>query len=56
MDQANLFHPRSVMPTWETLPAETRVEVTRLVARMLIAYQARQPGADGMAAEEVRHD
>lgn len=52
-EQTNLFHPKPVRPAWETLPRETRSEVTKLVARMLTAYQARHAAA---ADAEVRHD
>ncbi|MEO8180625.1 MAG: hypothetical protein ABI895_17455 [Deltaproteobacteria bacterium] len=52
-EQTNLFHPKRARPAWETLPLETRVEVTKLVARMLSAHLARH----AVAAEvEVQDD
>ena len=55
--QGHLFHPEGVRPAWESLPVETRMEVTKLVARMLSAYQTRHAAAPGgRAAKEARHD
>jgi len=53
VEQVILFHPQRVRPAWIEVPLETREEVTRLLARMLINYQIRQV-TDG--DEEVRHD
>ncbi len=55
IQQGHLFHPKRVRPAWETLPVETRMEVTKLVARMLSAYRERHAAASG-AAEEVQDD
>lgn len=55
-EQANLFHPRRVRPEWEVLPIEAREEVTKLVARMLRAYQARHAAPSNRSEWEVQHD
>ena len=52
-EQTNLFHPKPVRPAWETLALETRSEVTKLLARMLSAYQAPHAAAIDV---EVQHD
>lgn len=55
IEQGHLFHPGQVRPAWEALPVETRTEVTRVLAQMLSAYQARHDAGSG-ATEEVQHD
>ena len=54
--QANLFHPRRVRPEWPALPVERREEVTKLVARMLRAHQARHAAPSVTGGAEVPHD
>jgi len=55
-EQANLFHPRRVRPAWEVLPVETRGEVTKLLARLLKAYQVRHAVPSGDPEGEVQDD
>lgn len=52
-EQANLFHRKRSRPAWEALPLESREEVTKRVAQMLRAHQARQVAS---ADAEVQHD
>jgi len=46
--QLNLFHLRSVLPRWRTLPWEVRQEVHSLVVQLLkehrLGYRMRQDG------------
>ena len=56
VQQANLFDPRRVRPEWEALPAETREEVTKLLARMLKALQVRHAARPGTAEMEMQHE
>jgi hypothetical protein len=43
--QLNLFHPPPKTPMWESLSAETRIEVVKLVAWILRDHRARDLGA-----------
>jgi hypothetical protein len=43
----------ALTPTWQTLPEETRLALTRLVARLILDH-ARNAGAPQL--EEARHD
>lgn len=55
-EQTNLFHPKRVRPAWETIPVETRRQVTTLVARMLSAYRARRADPADTTDAEGQHD
>jgi hypothetical protein len=52
-EQSNLFHPKRVRPSLEMIPLEMRMEVTKLVARMLSEYQERHAVSSDV---EVQHD
>jgi hypothetical protein len=54
-EQANLLHPRRVRPAWEALPVDAREQVTKLLARMLRAYQVSHAAPAG-ETEEGNHD
>jgi hypothetical protein len=47
--QLGLFHPPRKNPKWQTLPAEVRQTVTKLLAQML-----RQHHAERLASDNAR--